>query len=308
MKNLLYLIVVLPFFLQGQQSNNLGWFLAVSSAQQSYVLDEISVVSRAAFSLRKLRLAYTGPAIRVRRTSDNTEQDINFTSQGDLNITQLLSFVGTGSGFVSIWYDQSGNSLNATQTNAASQPTIVSSGSIITINGRPSILSPTAQQFLNVSGGILGVNGSVLSENFVSLVGRAEGAIAHSFISNDSPGLFGHAVGIQTNGSYNTMFNRGFFTGSAASLPFSALATISTQWSTTQGNRGWVNGLGVWTGGNDTGNGGSSTTTLFVLQPNNRLNSAIYLSEVVVTQLFVTNDNRQKIEKNQGSYYAITVL
>jgi hypothetical protein len=46
-----------------------------------------------AYSLRKLRTAYTGAAIRVRRSSDNAEQDINFVG-GDLDTQSLLDFVG----------------------------------------------------------------------------------------------------------------------------------------------------------------------------------------------------------------------
>ena len=47
-----------------------------------------------AYSLRKLRSAYIGSAVRVRRSSDNTEQDIGFTTEGELDTTSLLSFVG----------------------------------------------------------------------------------------------------------------------------------------------------------------------------------------------------------------------
>lgn len=46
-----------------------------------------------AYSLRKLRTAYSGSAIRVRRSSDNTEQDIAF-SGNDLDTTSMLDFVG----------------------------------------------------------------------------------------------------------------------------------------------------------------------------------------------------------------------
>jgi hypothetical protein len=97
--------------------------------------------SAAAYSLRKLRAAYTGSAIRVRRT-DLAESDIGFTSSGDLDTTALLVFTGTGAldnGFVTTWYDQSGNGNNATQTNALSQPQIVSAGSVILENGKPAI-------------------------------------------------------------------------------------------------------------------------------------------------------------------------
>ncbi len=47
-----------------------------------------------AYSLRKVRTAYTGSAIKVRRSSDDALQDIGFYSNGDLDTTALLSFVG----------------------------------------------------------------------------------------------------------------------------------------------------------------------------------------------------------------------
>jgi len=95
----------------------------------------------AAYSLRKLRIAYTGSAIRVRRT-DLQELDIGFTSLGELDTTALLAFTGTGAldnGFVTTWYDQSGNAINATQATALNQPQIVSSGSVILENGKTAI-------------------------------------------------------------------------------------------------------------------------------------------------------------------------
>ncbi len=46
-----------------------------------------------AYSLRKLRTAYTGSAIRVRRSSDNAEQDIAFVGN-DLDTQTMLDFVG----------------------------------------------------------------------------------------------------------------------------------------------------------------------------------------------------------------------
>lgn len=92
----------------------------------------------AAYSLRLLRSAYTGNAIRVRRASDNAEQNIGFVDNV-LDTSSLTSFCSGTNGFVTTWYDQSGNGRNATQTTAANQPQIVSSGSIININSKPSI-------------------------------------------------------------------------------------------------------------------------------------------------------------------------
>jgi len=92
----------------------------------------------AAYSLRKLRSAYTGSAIQVRRASDNTTQNIGFVNN-ELDTSSLTTFCSGTNGFVTTWYDQSGNGYNATQTAAANQPQIVSAGSVITENGKPAI-------------------------------------------------------------------------------------------------------------------------------------------------------------------------
>lgn len=93
----------------------------------------------AAYSVRKLRNNYIGGPIRVRRSSDNAEQDIYFDANGNLDTAQLTTFCGSGNGFVTTWYDQSGNGVNFTQTTAGNQPQIVSSGSVLTQSGKPSM-------------------------------------------------------------------------------------------------------------------------------------------------------------------------
>lgn len=92
----------------------------------------------AAYSLRKLDYTYTGAAIRVRRSSDSAEQNIGFVNN-NLDTASLLAFCGAGSGFVTTWYDQSGNGRNASQSTTANQPQIVSSGAIISVNGKPAL-------------------------------------------------------------------------------------------------------------------------------------------------------------------------
>jgi hypothetical protein len=99
-----------------------------------------------AYSIRKLTAAYNGNAIRVRRSSDNAEQDIGFSGSGDLDTSALTSFCGASNGFVTTWYDQSGNLKNATQTTAGNQPQIVSSGSYL---GYIQNLTASAGQLLN---------------------------------------------------------------------------------------------------------------------------------------------------------------
>lgn len=82
----------------------------------------------AAYSVRKFISDYSGSAIKVRRSTDNALQDIGFTGSGDLDTTALKTFVGSASGFVHTWYDQSGNGRHVTQATAGSQPRIVNAG------------------------------------------------------------------------------------------------------------------------------------------------------------------------------------
>lgn len=121
----------------------------VGSQIQSFVgLLDLYPSAAAAYSVRKLRAAYTGNAIQVRRSSDNTTQDIGFTALGNLDTAALTSFCGSGNGFVTTWYDQSGNGRNATQSTAGSQPQIVSAGSVILTNTKPAMtFSGTSNYF-----------------------------------------------------------------------------------------------------------------------------------------------------------------
>jgi len=97
----------------------------------------------AAYSLRKLRAAYSGSAVRVRKevSSVSSETDIGFAADGSLDTVSLLAFASdadSGDVFVVTWYDQS-LSNDATQGTAASQPKIVSGGSLVTENGKAAI-------------------------------------------------------------------------------------------------------------------------------------------------------------------------
>ena len=101
-----------------------------------------------AYSVRQLSSAYTGPDMNVRRSSDGTSKDIYFTPTGDLDTIMLKAFVGTGTGYVAIWYDQSGNGLNAVQPTATLQPSIVTAGVINRDNGQPSVYTNGNTGFL----------------------------------------------------------------------------------------------------------------------------------------------------------------
>ena len=60
------------------------------------IFDQVSYTTIAGYSLRKLKNTYTGSAVRVRRTYDNSEMNIGFDSTGILDTNTIKSFVNAG--------------------------------------------------------------------------------------------------------------------------------------------------------------------------------------------------------------------
>lgn len=88
------------------------------------------------YSMRKRNSAYAGQCIRVRRSSDDAEQDIGFDFDGWCDSTAAVSFVGSGTGFVTVWYDQSGLGVDLSMATTSRQPTIINSGAVEVLDGK----------------------------------------------------------------------------------------------------------------------------------------------------------------------------
>lgn len=128
-------------------SLNLGILASskATSAPAALLLDTYTGAA-AAYSVRKLRTAYTGSCIQIRRSSDGAYLDIGFNSSGLVDTTTILSFVGSSSAVVYKWYDQTGNGRDATSSLTEPTPKIVISGVLQTLSGIPTI------KFVQVSG------------------------------------------------------------------------------------------------------------------------------------------------------------
>jgi hypothetical protein len=100
----------------------------------------------AAYSVRQL--ADTAVmSMRVRRDSDDEEQNFGFDSNGDLDTAGIAAFCGSANGYVSRWWDQSTNGNHADQATDTSQPQIYNGSAVITENGKPLLVVG----FLNIS-------------------------------------------------------------------------------------------------------------------------------------------------------------
>jgi hypothetical protein len=152
------------------------------------LLDHLGVSATRAYSTRKLRSAYAGSAIRIRRSSDNAEQDIGFVGE-NLDTAAISTFVGANSAFVVKWYDQSGSALDATQPTVVNQPRIVNAGTLDVRNTKASVYYDGANHWLR----------TVTTNPWTA---QTIGAIA----AIDSPSPFPHGVGLVTgNGSFPIM-------------------------------------------------------------------------------------------------------
>lgn len=98
---------------------------------------------------RRLLASYTGSLIRIRRDSDHDERDIGFDAEGNLDTAAITSFVSSNSAYMVAVYDQEGGN-NVTQAVAASQPLLVSSGTLQTMDGSPAFYCDGSGVFMDL--------------------------------------------------------------------------------------------------------------------------------------------------------------
>jgi hypothetical protein len=157
MKKLLTLLLLLTAFLSNAQNtlNNVG-------------LTSVAPAS-VAFSLRQLSTSYTGPLVRIKIGSTNVFYDVypdastkKFSlsskisasvstynaavSAESLNALSTVITAGSTDATVAIWYDQSGNGVDV--LNASALAKIITSGSINTMNGQPTINFTSTNSYL----------------------------------------------------------------------------------------------------------------------------------------------------------------
>ena len=270
----------------------------------SYLLDDYSGAA-AAYSLRKLRSAYIGNAIRVRRSSDNTEQNIGFVNN-ILDTASLLTFCGAGNGIVTTWYDQSGNGLNSSMSAAISQPRIVNAGVLDVKNVKPGFRFDGSNDYLTRAA-LTALNSGNTYSIFSVSANETTGVFGDVINTNNGSSRLNIAVDTRTTGGFYriaTVTNTGG-TGYSTNLP--ALDGSTNQRLQTV----VVNGFNIagWKDGV-----AGSTDTYTGIYANNQFDIGIYLGvgrylngyiqELVIYPSNQTT-NRTGIESNINSFYNI---
>ena len=272
----------------------------------------------AAFGLRKLRTAYAGSAIRVRRSSDNVEADIGFTGN-DLDTTALLAHCGASSSFVVTWYDQSGSGYNATQSTTANQPRIVNAGVVDVDGTKPSIVFNGSNNFLALSGSGLSLTNNISGAS-TFMVGRSNSSAAVGeffFASINGSGTTGRLAVRKSETNILESGGRRQETDSFALVQSTntmhgALKILSTVFNFTQSNLGqYMNGTldGSRTDWQTDGSTPASNSNLIRFGINGRTTDPLNgnISEFIFYQSVLSAPNRLLVERNQGAFFAVTV-
>lgn len=181
------------------------------------LIDEVGTAAAGAYGLRKLRSAHSGSCLRVRRSSDNAEQDIGFVGEV-LDWAAAIAFKGAGSLFVRTLYDQSGNSKDAGQTTAAAQPALDTDAGKIVFDGVDDYL---------VTGSNIGLSGDV---NVTAFHVGAAAALGYFFFFGTTPTALS-GFGVQRSSASTTLqlvfIGGNTYTATAADLGVRSLITTT---------------------------------------------------------------------------------
>jgi hypothetical protein len=251
----------------------------------------------AAYSLRKLRSAYTGSAIRVRRSSDNTEQDIGFSVLGGLDTSSLTSFCGSGNGFVTTWYDQSGNARNVTQSTAANQPQIVSSGSVILENSKPTLQFDGSNDWL--INATINISQPITRFSIAKSTNTGTGALVDSNTTNRF--ILYKGGGLDQNGNFVASYNN---TGNALTVTNNSNRNLFYELANSGSNEFAINGNTATIGNN--GTNGMNQLSIGNIRTNivGGYTLAGNFQELVIYSSNQSS-NRTGIQSNINTYYAI---
>jgi hypothetical protein len=302
--------MLLPILASGQIYVDSYKFAAPAA---DLILDTYSGAA-SAYSLRLLDKDYTSDCITVRRKSDGALDTFGFVNNY-LDTTSLKSFCGTGATdtcWVRIWFDQSGNARNASQTTNANQPFIISSGNINKSDGEVSINFDGVNDFLFINSLGSVFSGEDVAFSFFAVSSkRSTNTTSQTMTLSDTNAVTSHLHFMR----YNSNAKYGFYlrenssnqvilesTGTYSSNTIYATTTISTGLNLKQ----FVNGTGNGIDNNyNLENIAFNTSSIGVLR---RTTLSEYLdgsvSEIIVYQSNQSS-NRTGIESNINTFYSI---
>lgn len=259
--------------------------------------------NRMVHSVRKAVSGYAGACMRVRRSSDNAEQDIGFVGN-DLDTATLATFVGAGTGYVRTWYDQSGNGTNLVQTVTSWQPLIRAGGTTYTQNGKPAIYFDTTSKYLTYGSTI-----NITSKYTISSVmNLTAGTRQYGYGGSNSYFIYTAGASTSHNNGNQFTINSGVYT-----LTKGSQILVETYRNR---NTGWMYENGVYKPlETDYVGAISNTRTLFdtdqtIIQIGGELGAQSfvgYLQELNIKTGVVESDSNTAIQADINGYFNIYV-
>ncbi len=210
-----------------------------------------STTASVAYSLRQLSTSYTGPLVRIKVASsfydvypDAATYNFSLSSKisaGLTNYNDAVAVAGTSAlssiitssvnATVAVWYDQSGNGVHVYSSNATAK--IITLGSIITMNGQPTITFGTNSAFTSTSS----VNYNAQTQATINAVAQNSNSISDyaGIISTGDNGGWGIAYNpnINSQQAYSSgvptgTYLYGYFVDGSGGLNASSLELTTT--------------------------------------------------------------------------------
>ena len=242
----------------------------------------------AAYSVRQL--ANTAAlSMRVREDATDTETNIGFDANGDLDTAAIAAHCGTANGYVVNWFDQAGSQNDATQSTSGNQPQIYDGTAVLTLNGKPAV----SQRADNYNGTFTGTG---LSGNTLTVIQVVDTSNSAGGSSSDTGRAL--SAGSVVAAFRSTMF---LFQGSAL---FATASKPSAQtlgmWFFKATDEAYQNGTQVITGNGGTASVGTPT----LLGQSGSTRVCVATNELII-YLNDQSTNRTGIETDIDTYYQI---
>jgi len=116
-------------------------------------------------------------AFRLRRSSDNVQQDFYFDANGNVNRDDINKFIDGFRGYLTIWYDQSPNAINAIQNTAASQPYVVIENGVVKVRFESLYNGSAGQSLTYTLATGIDVSNTTVFEAYSSYIGAGIDAV-----------------------------------------------------------------------------------------------------------------------------------
>lgn len=184
------------------------------------VFDEVPT-PYAVFALQRVRSAYAGPIVTLRRTSDSVEQSFYAGALGYLSRSAILAWAGTSEIRVKTWHDQMG-AHDSTQASAANQH-------VFDWSGVEPMIYNTSTPFRSALTGALGFGRNLAGLSIAAVGDGTNGSTETMDIASARSGTGNAQASLRAqNGKWGAFLRR--VNNGAAGNPVSTVNTDNTGW------------------------------------------------------------------------------